>query len=76
MRVREDINRIAGDVRALFNQDPNVILGRNRAGTLRLTEDERSAAQSLDNPRPQLPFGFSEGFKKAKREETEQGRLL
>ena len=27
---------VADDVRALFNHDPNVILGRNRAGTLRL----------------------------------------
>ncbi|WP_171898004.1 HK97 family phage prohead protease, partial [Salmonella enterica] len=29
------------DVRALFNHDPNFILGRRRAGTLALTVDER-----------------------------------
>lgn len=35
-----------------------------------------TAAQILDNRRPQVPFGFSEGFKKAAREETGQDRLL
>ena len=35
-----------------------------------------TAAQILDNRRPQVPFGFTEGFRKAEREETEQGRLL
>jgi hypothetical protein len=28
------------DVRSLFNHDPNLILGRNRAGTLKMSEDD------------------------------------
>ena len=35
-----------------------------------------TAAQILDNRRPQVPFGFTEGFKKAGREEVSQDRLL
>ena len=36
-----------------------------------------TANQILDNRRPQVPFGFSEGFKKAAREESdEQHKLL
>jgi site-specific DNA-methyltransferase (adenine-specific) len=35
-----------------------------------------TAAEILDNRRPQVPFGFTEGFKKAGREEAGQERLL
>ena len=36
-----------------------------------------TAAQVLDNRRPQVPFGFTEGYKKAERErEDRQGSLL
>jgi hypothetical protein len=35
-----------------------------------------TAAQILDNRPPQVPFGFTEGFKKAGREEASQDRLL
>lgn len=35
-----------------------------------------TAAQILDNRRPQVPFGFTEGFKKAEEEKQKQDRLL
>jgi HK97 family phage prohead protease len=38
------------DVRALFNHDPNHLLGRTTAGTLRLTEDSRGLGYSIDPP--------------------------
>jgi hypothetical protein len=38
------------DVRALFNHDANLILGRNRAGTLKLKEDERGLSIDVTPP--------------------------
>lgn len=35
-----------------------------------------TAAQVLDNRRPQVPFGFTEGYRKAAREDAAQAQLL
>lgn len=38
------------DVRALVNHDPNLLLGRKSAGTLRLMEDDRGLRVEIDLP--------------------------
>jgi HK97 family phage prohead protease len=38
------------DVRALFNHDPNFVLGRNKSGTLRMAEDRDGLAYEIDLP--------------------------
>jgi hypothetical protein len=38
------------DIRALFNHDPNFILGRNKAGSLTLREDSKGLAIEIDLP--------------------------
>lgn len=38
------------DVAALWNHDPNVVLGRNKSGTLRLSEDDKGLYYEVDLP--------------------------
>lgn len=38
------------DIRALFNHDPNYVLGRNKAGTLTVSEDTRGLAMEATPP--------------------------
>lgn len=64
---------LSGDIRALWNHDTNIVLGRSTAGTLRLEEDDKGLAVEIDAPASatqqvealergdvdQMSFGFS-----------------
>lgn len=41
------------DVRGLFNHDPNIVLGRNTAGTLKLWEDDTGLGYEITPPETQ-----------------------
>lgn len=41
------------DIRALFNHDPNYVLGRNKSGTLELQEDDKGLLVRIKPPQTQ-----------------------
>lgn len=52
------------DVRALFNHDPNMVLGRNTAGTLRLWEDQKGLGYEIDPPDSEMARGLMASLKR------------
>jgi uncharacterized protein len=52
------------DVRALFNHDPNYVLGRNKAKTLTLEEDERGLFIQIDPPDAQWARDLQESIRR------------
>jgi HK97 family phage prohead protease len=44
------ISKASADVHALFNHDGNVVLGRMKPGTLRMSEDDHGLAVEIDPP--------------------------
>jgi HK97 family phage prohead protease len=44
----------SGDIRCLWNHDANIVLGRNKSGTLRMSEDSAGLYYECDAPETQL----------------------
>jgi hypothetical protein len=53
-----------GDTRALWNHDPNYVLGRTTSGTLRLFEDERGLRVEITPPENVLAQAFLESIER------------
>ncbi|MFW6069664.1 MAG: HK97 family phage prohead protease [bacterium] len=52
------------DVRALWNHDSNYVLGRNKAGTLALEEDDKGLRVSIDPPETQWANDLRESIRR------------
>ena len=52
------------DVRALWNHDPNFILGRTKSGTLRLSEDKKGLRIEIDPPDTQVGRDMVESIRR------------
>jgi len=55
---------IEDDVRALFNHDSNMILGRTKSGTLKLGIDERGLTYEIDPPNTSYANDLRESMKR------------
>ena len=83
---------LGDDVRALFNHDANLVLGRTGSGTLRLSLDDKGLRYEYDTPDTtagkdlqvliergdvtQSSFGFWPDMSKAERSTLEDGSIL
>lgn len=52
------------DVRGLFNHDPNHVLGRTAAGTMRLSADEHGLKYEIDVPDTQIARDMAESIRR------------
>jgi len=52
------------DIRALFNHDPNFVLGRNKAGTLTLKEDDLGLKYEITPPNTTTATDLKESIKR------------
>lgn len=57
-------DRLNDDVRALFNHDPNYVLGRTKSGTLSLSIDETGLRYEVDFPNTTIANDLLESIKR------------